>query len=29
MPKAWVEAAKNSKKPLVVPDGLFTVVWPE
>ena len=29
MPKAWVEAAKKSKEPLMVPDGLFKVVWPE
>ena len=28
LPKAWVEAAKKSKDPLMVPDGLFKVIWP-
>jgi hypothetical protein len=29
MPKTWVEAAKMSKEPLMIPDGLFKVVWPD
>jgi hypothetical protein len=29
MPKAWSEAAKKSEKPLMIPDGLFKVVWPD
>ncbi len=29
MPKSWVEAAKKSKEPLMIPDGLFKVVWPD
>jgi len=29
MPKAWAEAAKKSKAPLLVPDGLFKVIWPD
>jgi hypothetical protein len=29
MPKAWAEAAKKSKEPLLVPDGLFKVIWPD
>ncbi|CEF49239.1 unnamed protein product [uncultured bacterium] len=27
MPKAWVEAAKKSKEPLMFPDELFKIVW--
>jgi hypothetical protein len=27
LPKAWSEAAKKSKEPLMVPDGLFKVIW--
>jgi hypothetical protein len=29
IPKAWVDAAKKSKVPLMIPDELFKVVWPE
>lgn len=29
MPRAWTEAAKRSKEPPTVPDGLFKVIWPE
>jgi hypothetical protein len=29
MPKAWIEAAQGSKEPLLVPDELFKVVWPD
>ena len=29
MPEAWSEAAKKSKEPLMIPDGLFKVVWPD
>ena len=28
-PQAWSDAAKKAKKPLLVPDGLFEVIWPE
>jgi hypothetical protein len=29
LPNAWREAGKKSKEPLMVPDGLFKVVWPD
>ena len=29
LPKAWAEAAKKAKEPLMIPDALFKVVWPE
>jgi hypothetical protein len=29
LPKAWRQAAKKSKQPLMIPDGLFQVVWPD
>jgi hypothetical protein len=29
MPKAWKEAAKKSKEPLLIPDGLFKAIWPD
>jgi hypothetical protein len=29
LPKAWREAGQKSKEPLMVPDGLFKVVWPD
>jgi hypothetical protein len=29
MPKAWADAAKNIKTPLLIPDELFKVVWPD
>ena len=29
MPQAWIEAAKKSKEPLMVPDGLFKLLWPD
>jgi hypothetical protein len=29
MPEAWTAAIRNTKEPLLVPDGLFKVVWPE
>jgi hypothetical protein len=27
MPKAWAEAAKKQKEPLMIPDGLFKHIW--
>jgi hypothetical protein len=29
MPRAWREAAQKSKEPLLIPDGLFKILWPE
>jgi hypothetical protein len=29
MPQSWTDAAKASKEPLLVPDGLFKVIWPD
>ncbi len=29
MPEAWNAAFRNAKEPLLIPDGLFKVIWPE
>ena len=28
-PKAWSDAAMQSGKPVMIPDGLFELIWPE
>src|SRR5262245_11474692 len=29
MPEAWTAVFRNAKEPLLVPDGLFKVIWPD
>jgi hypothetical protein len=29
MPKKWAAGAEKSKEPLLIPDGLFKVIWPD
>lgn len=28
-PNSWQEAAKTQKEPMMIPDGLFKVIWPD
>ena len=28
-PKVWADAAKQAREPLMIPDGLFKVIWPD